>query len=58
LGLISNNEDEEKTMPYELTEHPVKVEITRLKPTMTHKEIKENLRAALIRFGFKIVPSK
>ena len=45
-------------MPYELTEHPVKVEFTRLKPTMTHKEIKENLRAALIRFGFKIVPSK
>ena len=32
-----------------------KVEITRLKPTKSHEEIRENLRASLIRFGFKIV---
>jgi hypothetical protein len=45
-------------MPYRPIKPPIKVAVTRLKPTMTHEEIKENLRAALIRFGFKIVPIK
>ena len=60
-ALLGNNRrrvfimSEDNSSPDEPNGLSRKVEITRLKPTKSHEEIRENLRAALIRFGFKIV---